>query len=73
MIVIENLKKTFGEKTAVDIESLTIRQGEMVGLVGNNGAGKTTLFRLLLDLLKADEGGHRPQDAAEGAGEPRRK
>ena len=56
MIVIENLKKTFGEKTAVDIESLTIRQGEMVGLVGNNGAGKTTLFRLLLDLLKADEG-----------------
>ena len=55
MIVIENLKKTFGEKTAVDIESLTIRQGEMVGLVGNNGAGKTTLFRLLLDLLKADE------------------
>jgi ABC-2 type transport system ATP-binding protein len=27
-----------------------------VGLVGNNGAGKTTLFRLMLDLLKADEG-----------------
>ena len=56
MIIIENLKKTFGEKTAVDIESLTIHQGEIVGLVGNNGAGKTTLFRLLLDLLKADEG-----------------
>ena len=28
----------------------------MLGLVGNNGAGKTTLFRLILDLLKADDG-----------------
>src|SRR3712207_6885519 len=28
----------------------------MLGLVGNNGAGKTTLFRLILDLLKADNG-----------------
>lgn len=56
MIVIENLKKTFGEKTAVDIEHLNIRQGAIIGLVGNNGAGKTTLFRLMLDLLKADEG-----------------
>jgi len=28
----------------------------MLGLVGNNGAGKTTLFRLILDLLKADQG-----------------
>ena len=28
----------------------------MLGLVGNNGAGKTTLFRLMLDLLKADDG-----------------
>ena len=28
----------------------------MLGLVGNNGAGKTTLFRLMLDLLKADNG-----------------
>ena len=28
----------------------------MLGLVGNNGAGKTTLFRIMLDLLKADDG-----------------
>lgn len=53
---IRNLKKRFGEKTAVDIEALDIHGGEIVGLVGNNGAGKTTLFRLMLDLLKADEG-----------------
>ena len=55
-IQISNLKKTFGEKTAVDIASFTIHQGDMLGLVGNNGAGKTTLFRLILDLIKADEG-----------------
>ena len=55
-IKIENLKKCFGEKTAVDINEFTIHDGDMLGLVGNNGAGKTTLFRLILDLIKADEG-----------------
>ena len=33
-----------------------MNDGEILGLVGNNGAGKTTLFRMLLDLLKPDEG-----------------
>lgn len=55
-IQINNLKKTFGEKNAVDIPNFEIHDGDILGLVGNNGAGKTTLFRLLLDLLKADEG-----------------
>ena len=56
MITISNLKKCFGEKVAVNIDNYTIGAGTMLGLVGNNGAGKTTLFRLILDLLKADEG-----------------
>ncbi|MDY5353604.1 MAG: ABC transporter ATP-binding protein [Bacteroides pyogenes] len=56
MITINQLKKKFGEKVAVDIEQYEINRGEMLGLVGNNGAGKTTLFRLILDLLKADNG-----------------
>lgn len=56
MITINKLQKNFGEKRAVDIESYTINQGDMLGLVGNNGAGKTTLFRLILDLLKTDAG-----------------
>ena len=56
MITINNLKKQFGETCACDIPSFTINDGDILGLVGNNGAGKTTLFRLLLDLLKADEG-----------------
>lgn len=55
-IIIKDLKKTFGEKVAVDIPELTIHSGELLGLVGNNGAGKSTLFRLILDLIKADTG-----------------
>lgn len=56
MIEINKLQKNFGTKRAVDIENYTIAQGDMLGLVGNNGAGKTTLFRLILDLLQADQG-----------------
>jgi ABC-2 type transport system ATP-binding protein len=55
-INIKNLVKDFGSKRAVDIDRYTVKSGEMIGLVGNNGAGKTTLFRLILDLLKRDEG-----------------
>ncbi len=56
MITISDLKKQFGETIACDIPTFTINDGDILGLVGNNGAGKTTLFRLLLDLLKADDG-----------------
>ena len=56
MITIKDLKKQFGEKVAVDIPEFEIHDGDILGLVGNNGAGKTTLFRLMLDLLKADNG-----------------
>jgi ABC-2 type transport system ATP-binding protein len=56
MISIHQLQKNFGEKVAVNIESYAVNAGDMIGLVGNNGAGKTTLFRLILDLLKADNG-----------------
>ena len=55
-IKIEQLRKCFGEKVAVDIDNYTVHSGDMLGLVGNNGAGKTTLFRLMLDLLKTDNG-----------------
>ena len=56
MITINNLKKAFGETIACDIPEFTINDGDILGLVGNNGAGKTTLFRMILDLLKPDEG-----------------
>ena len=41
---------------ARSFENFTVNNGDLLGLVGNNGAGKTTLFRMLLDLLKPDEG-----------------
>ena len=55
-ISINNLKKSFGDRTVVDIEQFNINKGEILGLVGNNGAGKTTLFRLILALVQADSG-----------------
>jgi len=62
-IIIQNLKKSFGDKVAVNIDSFKINSGEILGLVGNNGAGKSTLFRLILDLIKADEGTVRMADS----------
>ncbi len=53
---LENVKKTFGEKVALDIDNYVVHDGEIVGLVGNNGAGKTTMFRVILDLIKPDCG-----------------
>ncbi|RZJ51181.1 MAG: ATP-binding cassette domain-containing protein, partial [Chryseobacterium sp.] len=51
MITINNLSKTYGNATVLNIENLEIPKGETFGLVGNNGAGKTTLFSLMLDLI----------------------
>lgn len=56
MIAINGLKKQFGETVASNIPEFTIKDGDILVLVGNNGAGKTTLFRMILDLLKPDEG-----------------
>lgn len=55
-IAINQLKKTYAGRTVVDIPQLLISAGETIGVVGNNGAGKTTLFRMLLDLIRPDEG-----------------
>jgi ABC-2 type transport system ATP-binding protein len=56
MIEVNDLKKQYGNRTVVDIASLSIAAGETIGLVGNNGAGKTTFFRMLLDLIRPDGG-----------------
>ncbi|MDH6251441.1 ABC-2 type transport system ATP-binding protein [Chryseobacterium sp. H1D6B] len=56
MITINNLSKTYGTATVLNIESLEIQHGETFGLVGNNGAGKTTLFSLMLDLIQPTTG-----------------
>ena len=56
MITVKNLVKAYKGIHAVDIDHLELSPGEVIGLVGNNGAGKTTFFRLLLDLIRANEG-----------------
>jgi ABC-2 type transport system ATP-binding protein len=56
MIQVNQLRKTYNGTTVLNIDSLTINQGESFGLVGNNGAGKTTFFSLLLDLIEPSAG-----------------
>ena len=56
MITLTNLQKQYSGVTVLDVPELTIHEGEIVGLVGNNGAGKTTMMRLMLDLIKANQG-----------------
>ena len=55
-ITLTDLKKAYSGQTALDIPSLTIGGGQLVGLVGNNGAGKTTMMRLMLDIIQANTG-----------------
>lgn len=56
MITIKDILKAYNGNIVVDVPSLELNGGELIGLVGNNGAGKTTLFRLLLDLVRANKG-----------------
>lgn len=55
-LVLEHVKKKFGEKTAVNQLSLQVEKGEIYGLLGGNGAGKTTTMRMVLGLIHPDEG-----------------
>src|SRR6056297_3086435 len=53
---IHGLTRRFGSVTANDDVSLTVRAGEVVGLLGHNGAGKTTLVSQVVGLLRPDAG-----------------
>ena len=55
-IAISGLVKTFGTTRALDGLDLTVAVGEVHGFLGPNGSGKTTTIRVLLGLLRADQG-----------------
>ncbi len=56
IIEIKELSKNFAKRKAVDQVNISIEAGEIFGLVGPNGAGKTTTMRMLVTLLKPDQG-----------------
>lgn len=51
-----NLKKQVKEKVIVENISFSINKGDVVGLLGPNGAGKTTIIKLILGLIKINDG-----------------
>lgn len=53
---INQVSKRFGTKVAVSDLSMTVKAGEIMGLIGQNGAGKTTTFRMILDFIQPDSG-----------------
>jgi ABC-2 type transport system ATP-binding protein len=73
VIEVRNLLKRYGELVAVRGLSFEVKKGEIFGLLGPNGAGKTTTIRILMDILKPDEGevrvlGHSPSEVKEKVG-----
>ncbi|WP_046468036.1 ABC transporter ATP-binding protein [Allosalinactinospora lopnorensis] len=66
VITATGLTKSYGRHRALSGVDLDVRQGEIFGFLGPNGAGKTTTIRIMLDLIRRDEGelsvlGHDPR------------
>jgi len=56
VLEIKNLTRRFGKFTAVDSLTLSVKAGEVFGLLGSNGAGKTTTIKMLTTLLPPSSG-----------------
>ncbi len=55
-LVLEDVRKSYGEREAVHGISLTVKEGEIFGLIGHNGAGKTTTLRMISTILRITSG-----------------
>jgi len=55
-LIVDNVKKTYGEREAVKGISFSVKEGEVFGLIGPNGSGKTTTLRMISTLLKLSSG-----------------
>lgn len=55
-VILENVSKRFGQTQAADHVSFHVEPGEIFGLLGPNGAGKTTTIRMMLDIMRPDDG-----------------
>ena len=56
MIILENVSKTFKDKTVLQPLDLTVERGTITGFIGRNGSGKTVLFKLICGLLLPSTG-----------------
>ncbi len=56
ILVVENLAKSFGQVRAVQDVSVSVHEGELLGVIGPNGAGKTSVFNLLTGIYHPDTG-----------------
>ncbi len=56
MFTVENVMKTYADKTLFQHISFTIKEGERIGIIGINGTGKTTLLKIIVGIEQADEG-----------------
>ena len=52
----DHLRRSVGQRQLIDVDHLSVFDGERIGLIGENGAGKTTLLRILSGETEADEG-----------------
>lgn len=56
VVNVKHISKKFGQQLALDDVSLTVKQGEIYGLIGKNGAGKTTLIKVITQLIQPNSG-----------------
>ena len=56
LLDVEGVSRSFGGLVALENCSLSVREGEIAGLIGPNGSGKTTLFNVVTGYVKADRG-----------------